>query len=105
MGHTRHYSCIGAGIEPEARCMLGERNSIKVVITTSQEDHLAAMQLVAVVVLGRQRRHPCTGGWNSIHVEGQRKSYCLEHAGDFLGSRADGTKRLQIMCLQMSHIT
>src|SRR5258708_35765067 len=82
MGHPARCPSISAGMNPEARCMLGEFGSVRIRVMASQVDRLTAA-LVTVVVLGRKRWHLRTGGWNSIHVEGQCKSYCLEHTGDF----------------------
>src|SRR5258708_39871837 len=96
MGNPLRCSRISAGMDPEACCMLGELCSIGIRVTAGQVDHLIAA-LVAIMVLGRQRgHHLCTGGWNSIHMEGQCKSYCLEHADDFLSRGAGGTKCLHV---------
>src|SRR6266704_2374981 len=82
--------------------MLGELCSVRVHITTGQVDQLIAT-LVAIMILRREQGHVCTAGYNSIHVEGQRESYRLEYAGDFLGRGASNTKCFQVTCLCTSH--
>src|SRR5258708_3315141 len=73
MGHPARCSSISAGMDPEARCMLGELYSVGIHVNASQVDHLTAA-LITVVVLGRKWWYLRTGGRNSIHVKGQCKA-------------------------------